>query len=40
MEKGILKMRVYRLKKDDDAIFFVLEIGKVLDLTVIAFHLV
>ena len=26
MEKGILKMRIYRLKKDDDAIFFVLEI--------------
>ena len=40
MEKGILKMRVNRLKKDDDAVFFVHEIGKVLDLTVIAFHLV
>ena len=38
--KRICKMRVYRLKKDDDAVFFVHEIGKVVDLTVIAFHLV
>ena len=39
MEKRILKMRIYRLKEDDAAVFFVHEIGKVVDLTVIAFHL-
>ena len=33
-------MRVYRLKKNDDAEFFVHEIGKVVDRTVIVFHLV
>ena len=33
-------MLVYRLKKDDDAVFFVHEIGKVVDLILIPFHLV
>ena len=31
-------MRVCRLNKNDDAIFFVHEIGKVVDLTFIASH--
>ena len=34
------KMLVYRVKKDDDAVFFVHEIGMVVDLTLIALHLV
>ena len=33
-------MLVCRLKKDDDAVFFVHEIGKVVDLTLIALRLV
>ena len=41
MEKRICKIRVHRIKKDDDpAVFFVHEIGKVVDLTVIALYLV
>ena len=32
-------MRVCRRKKDDDAVFFFHEIGKVVDLTFIALHL-
>ena len=33
-------MLVYCLKKDDDAVIFVYKIGKVVDLTLIALHLV
>ena len=33
-------MRVCRLKKDDNAVFFVHEMGKVVNLTRIALHLV
>ena len=33
-------MLVCRLKKDGDAVFFVHEIGKIVDLTLIALHLV
>ena len=33
-------MLVYCLKKDDDAVIFVHKIGKVVDLTLIALHLV
>ena len=33
-------MRVCRLKKDDDAVFFVHKIGNVVDLTLIPLHLV
>ena len=33
-------MPVYRLRKNDVAVFFVHEIGKVVDLTLIALHLV
>ena len=33
-------MLVYRLKKDDDAVIFVHEIGRGVDLTLIALHLV
>ena len=40
MEKGICKILVHRIKQDDDAVFFVHEIGKVVDLTLIALHLV
>ena len=38
--KRICKMCVCRLNKNDDAVFFVHEIGKVVDLTFIALHLV
>ena len=37
--KRICKMRVCRLNKHDDAVFFVQEIGQVVDLTFIALHL-
>ena len=39
-EKRIGKMLVCRLNKDDDAVYFVHEIGKTVDLTLIALHLV